>query len=525
MEHGAELQRMETVGHPEASLDEAGPWWTWGPYLSERAWGTVREDYSADGDAWSFFPHDHARSRVYRWNEDGMAGFCDEAQNWCLALALWNGVDPILKERMFGLAGPQGNHGEDVKEYWWYLDATPTPLLDDLALPLPAARVPVRRPASRENASRGRTTPSTSCVDTGVFDEDRYWVVDGRPTPRPAPTDLCLRITRRRNAGPEAATLHVLPTLWFRNTWSWGCATDDPEIRGATAATAHRRRALARWAVPARRRAAADGEPPSRCSATTRPTRSGSSGARHATPYPKDGINDHVVHGAATVNPSRPGTKAALWYRARRCRPAADAVELRLRLWSPSDGDPHARPLVRGRRSTRCIAGRQAEADEFYADARSRRTASRARRRARQAFAGLIWGKQFYHYDVPRWLDGDPDRRPRRRHAARAQRRLAALQRLRRHLDAGPVGVPLVRRVGPRLPRRAARAHRPGVRQVPAAAAAAASGTCTRTVRCPRTSGPSTTSTRRCTPGRRSRSSEIDGGTTSTSWRGSSTSC
>ena len=224
-------------------LEEAGTgtpeWRDWGPYLSERAWGTVREDYSADGDAWSFFPHEHARSRVYRWNEDGMAGFSDETQNWCLSLGLWNGVDPILKERMFGLTGPQGNHGEDVKAYWWYLDGTPHAFLAHLALPLPAAGVPLRRPGRRERPPGqagtrirvGRHRCIRRCPVLGGHRRLRQ----GRPR------DLLMKITVE-NAGPDEATLRVLPTFWFRNTWSWGipitrsraCADLIPRPRPAT---------------------------------------------------------------------------------------------------------------------------------------------------------------------------------------------------------------------------------------------------------------------------------------------------
>jgi hypothetical protein len=200
-------------------------WRSWGPYLSERAWGTVREDYSADGDAWGSFPHDHARSRVYRWNEDGMAGFCDEEQDWCLSLALWNGVDPILKERMFGLTGPEGNHGEDVKEYWWYLDGTPTHSWNTWRYHYPQRPFPYDELVAG-NAGRSKTEPELELVDTGIFDDDRHWVVTV-DFAKAGPTDLLMRITVE-NAGPEEATLHVLPQLWYRNTWSWGYADHEP---------------------------------------------------------------------------------------------------------------------------------------------------------------------------------------------------------------------------------------------------------------------------------------------------------
>ncbi len=211
-------------------------WRAWGPYVSERAWGTVREDYSAYGEAWDSFPHDHARSRVYRWNEDGMAGVCDERQTFCLALALWNGVDPILKERMFGLTGPEGNHGEDVKDYWWYLDSTPTHSWMTWRYHYPQRPFPYTD-LVEQNRHRGKDAPEYELVDTGVFAQDRYWAVTVDYA-KAGPTDLCLRITVD-NRGPEAATLHVLPTLWFRNTWAWGLPGQDavPEICAGTDST------------------------------------------------------------------------------------------------------------------------------------------------------------------------------------------------------------------------------------------------------------------------------------------------
>ncbi|MDO9396712.1 MAG: hypothetical protein Q7T71_09225 [Herbiconiux sp.] len=207
---GAERRRLADA--------DAGGWRDWGPYLAERAWGTVREDYSADGDAWRFFPHEHARSRAYRWNEDGMAGFCDRGQNWCLGLALWNGVDPILKERMFGLSGPEGNHGEDAKEYWWYLDATPTHSWQRWRYHYPQAAFPYEQLVT-VNAARSKDEGEFELLDTGVFDDGRFWVVTVDYA-KAGPHDLLMSITVE-NAGPVEASLHVLPTFWFRNTWSW----------------------------------------------------------------------------------------------------------------------------------------------------------------------------------------------------------------------------------------------------------------------------------------------------------------
>ena len=219
---GAERTRLI-----EGPGGDAGPWREWGPYLSERAWGTVREDYSDGGTAWEYFPHDHARSRAYSWNEDGLAGVCDLRQRLCLALALWNGRDPILKERIFGLTGHEGNHGEDAKEYWWYLDSTPTHSWMRWRYHYPQDRFPYER-LVEENGRRGRSEPEYELVETGVFDGDGYWVVTVDYA-KAAPEDLCMRV-RVTNAGPTADTLHVLPTLWFRNTWSWGLDDRRPRL-------------------------------------------------------------------------------------------------------------------------------------------------------------------------------------------------------------------------------------------------------------------------------------------------------
>ena len=215
---GAERARTAGFGRLELGLRQAGDWYLWGPYLSERQWGTVREDYSADGEAWSYLPHDHARSRAYRWGEDGLAGFCDVEQRLCLGLALWNGRDPILKERIFGLTGDEGNHGEDAKEYWWFLDALPSHAWNRWRYHYPRAAYPYERLIA-ENARRGRRDPEFELLDTGVFDDDRYWVVDVDYA-KASPFDLLMTI-RVTNVGPDADTLHVLPHLWYRNTWSW----------------------------------------------------------------------------------------------------------------------------------------------------------------------------------------------------------------------------------------------------------------------------------------------------------------
>ncbi|MGH3962167.1 MAG: MGH1-like glycoside hydrolase domain-containing protein [Pseudonocardiaceae bacterium] len=368
-------------------------WRAWGPYLSERAWGTVREDYSSYGQAWDHFPHDHARSRVYRWNEDGMAGVCDDRQTFCLALALWNGVDPILKERMFGLTGPEGNHGEDAKEYWWYLDSTPTHSWMTWRYHYPQRPFPYAD-LVEQNRRRGREAPEYELVDTGVFAQDQYWAVTVDYA-KADPADLCLRITVD-NRSPEAATLHVLPTLWFRNTWAWGLPGQEavPEIRAGADGTL-----IARHAELGTLVLGGDGAPqPLLCDNETNTPRLYGVPGRSA--HPKDGINDHVVTGAATVNQDGLGTKGALWYRLD--VPAGGRSVVRLRL---TTGDS-AGELGTG--FSEVMTARRAEADEFYRALIPAEASTDEALMFRQAMAGMLWGKQFFHYDVARWLDGDP---------------------------------------------------------------------------------------------------------------------
>jgi hypothetical protein len=382
----------------EADTGEAG-WRDWGPYLAERAWGTVREDYSASGDAWNYFPHDHARSRVYRWSEDGMAGFCDEGQDWCLALALWNGVDPILKERMFGLTGPQGNHGEDVKEYWWYLDAVPSHAWQTWRYHYPQPAYPYEQLIT-ENASRTKFEPEYELVDTGIFDESRYWVVTVDYA-KAAPHDLLMRLTVE-NAGPEPATINVLPTMWFRDTWSWGSASQAKGPKPSLRLDAER--IVVTSARSGSMELAWDGAPvPLFCDNATNNERLYDTS--NSSPYPKDGINDHVVHGADTVNPNSTGTKAALRYTLT-LDPGASAT-IRVRLVSAHD--PVARAVDVGTGFDAVIAQRKHEADKFYAALAPAVVNEAESTVLRQAMAGLLWSKQFYHYDVDRWLDGDPD--------------------------------------------------------------------------------------------------------------------
>ncbi len=398
---------METsateIGHSGTGAAERGrrdradqgteAWRAWGPYVSERAWGTVREDYSASGDAWNYLPHDHARSRAYRWSEDGMAGVCDDEQTFCLALALWNGADPILKERMFGLTGPEGNHGEDVKECWWYLDSTPTHSWMTWRYHYPQRAFPYDGLVA-ENRRRGKHEPEYELVDTAAFADDRYWAVTVDYA-KAAPTDLCMLVTVE-NRGPDAASLQVLPTLWFRNTWAWG-------LPGSSAVPAIRAEGDGRLVA-----AYEDGTlvlsgdgtaTPLLCDNETNAPRLFGVPGRSA--YPKDGINDHVVAGAATVNPAGTGTKGALWYRLD--VPAGGRAEIRVRLTA---GEPTG--AFDGGDFDAVVAARRAEADGYYAELTPPGTGPDEARVLRQALAGMLWGKQYFHYDVARWLDGDP---------------------------------------------------------------------------------------------------------------------
>jgi hypothetical protein len=377
-----------------ARLDEANRgarWRFWGPYLSERQWGTVREDYSQDGTAWDYVPHDQARSRAYRWGEDGLAGVSDEQQRLCFGLALWNGVDPILKERIFGLTGNQGNHGEDAKEYWWYSDATPTASWLRWRYAYPQRPFPYQDLVA-ENQRRGRHEMEYELLDTGVFEGDAYWDVTVDYA-KADPEDLCIRISVR-NAGSELATLHVLPTLWFRNTWAWAPGRDTPSIRpeGGSLRAEHSELGI-RYLT-----GQVGGEPVFCDNETNCPRLFGTPGP----PYPKDGINDHVVLGQPTVNPGRVGTKAA-FHHVIKAGPG-ETKELRLRL-------THA-PADLGHDWEAVMVARESEADSFYAGLTPADASTDEALVMRQAFAGLIWGKQTYLLDVQRWLDGDPTQPP-----------------------------------------------------------------------------------------------------------------
>jgi hypothetical protein len=401
---GAESDRVAGFGKLEDGLRQAGEWYQWGPYVSERQWGTVREDYSADGEAWDYLPHDHARSRAYRWGEDGMAGFCDVEQQLCLGLALWNGRDPILKERPFGLTGAQGNHGEDVKDYWWYLDAIPSHAWNRWRYHYPQAEFPYQDLIS-ENGARSRHQPEYELIDTGVFDSDRYWIVEVHYA-KADPDDLLMAI-QVTNAGPEAATLHVLPTAWFRNTWSWDADAPKPVLAAAPgpAAVGIEHPFLGPLELMAGPGPASTYPELLFCENETNEARL--FGATPVTPYPKDGINDHVISGAPTVNPARTGTKCAFWYQL--TLQAGETTELRLRLRPRPAKAAGAKPAsALGAQFDRVLAARRAEADEFYADLTPAGASADEAMVMRQAFAGMLWSKQLYYYDVGRWLDGDP---------------------------------------------------------------------------------------------------------------------
>ncbi|MEW6321124.1 MAG: glucosidase [Acidobacteriota bacterium] len=375
-------------------------WKRWGPYLSDRAWGTVREDYSPYGTAWDYFPHDHARSRAYRWNEDGLLGLSDRHQRICFALALWNGRDPILKERLFGLTGSEGNHGEDVKEYYAYLDSTPTHSYMRALYKYPHAEYPYGWLVD-ENRRRGRGGPEFELADTGIFDEGRYFDVEIEYA-KAAPEDILIRLTVH-NRGPEPAAVHLLPTIWFRNTWSWSQATERPVLTRAERLPDAAVIALddpyygQRWL-------AAEGDPGLLFTEndTNTPRLYGSA---HGGFY-KDGINDFIVHGRQdAVNTSGIGTKAAAHYEL--TVPAGGAVVVRLRLL---DRAPAAGEFGEG--FDRMVAERRAEADEFYDTVVPASLSDDGRLVMRQALAGLLWSKQYYHYVVNDWLRGDAAQPP-----------------------------------------------------------------------------------------------------------------
>ncbi len=380
---------------------DSDPWRLWGPYVAGRQWGTVREDYSADGDAWADFPFDHAHARAYRWGEDGIAGLCDRYGFLNLAVALWNGRDDRLKERLFGLSNPQGNHGEDAKEYWWHLDATPTHSWAQYLYRYPQAAFPydVLRAG---NAQRSRTDPELELADTGALAENRFFDVVVTHA-KAGPDDVVVTITAT-NEGPDPAPLHLVPQLWFRNTWAWGRDPRRPSLRrlgpaehgsGDLVAVEADHVQLGRYTL------VAEGAPELLvCDNET--DNELLFGSPNLSPHPKDAVDRAVVHGdRSALSPDQAGTKAAFHYTFDAVGPG-ESVTVRLRLIA---GPLPARPLDA---ADAVLADRRAEADAFYAEVIPARVDAVDRLTARRAFAGLLWSRQLYRYDVLEWLEGDP---------------------------------------------------------------------------------------------------------------------
>ena len=379
------------------SRDRASHWKRWGPYLSERAWGTVREDYSQHGNAWEFFPHDHARSRAYRWNEDGLAGICDRHQKICFALALWNEHDPILKERLFGLTGNEGNHGEDVKEYYFYLDSTPTHSYMKYQYKYPHAAFPYSE-LVEENRRRGRGRPEYELLDTGVFNDNRYFDVFVEYAKGDV-EDILIKITAT-NRGPDAAPLRILPTIWFRNTWSWGDERARPDMHAIPGAIELDHPAYGRrWLYYE--------SSPELLFTDNETNYKRLFGTENRYPCVKDGINDYIVHGDKNAVCEEPmGTKAAIHYPA--LIAPGQAVTIRLRLTEIDLSNPRKSAFVD---FEKIFSQRKNEADEFYETVIPLLSPD-AQNVMRQGFAGMLWSKQFYHYVVKEWLEGDPGNPP-----------------------------------------------------------------------------------------------------------------
>lgn len=390
------------------------PWKKWGPYLSERQWGTVREDYSDGGNAWDYFTHDQARSRAYHWGEDGLGGISDQNQQLCFALALWNGHDPIIKERLFGLTNSEGNHGEDVKEYYFYLDSTPTHSFMKYLYKYPQKAYPYDD-LVKTNRWRGKNDLEYELLDTGVFNENRYFDVFVEYA-KASPEDILIEITVA-NRGPEAATLHLLPTLWFRNTWSWGVQGTKPGLECA-AQTDSLAVIAATHPELGQRYLYCDGDP------TLLFTENDTNTQRlfafpNATPYVKDSINDYVVHCQTNrINPAKTGTKATAQYVITVPAGQSKKVKLRLNDLAPNAMTMAAKSGPFNRSFDDVMTARRREADEFYAAITPKKLTEDEGRVLRQALAGMLWSKQFYYYDINVWLEErgcDPFKRNRLR--------------------------------------------------------------------------------------------------------------
>ena len=398
--HSAERLRLEE------DSQRLKNWKRWGPYLAERQWCAVREDYSADSEPWTYFTHDEARSRAYRWGEDGLMGFCDRECRLCFALALWNERDPFLKERLFGLTGPEGNHGEDVKECYFYLDSTPTHSYARALYKYPQAPFPYEL-LRAENRRRGRDEPEFELLDTHVFDGERYFDVFVEYA-KAGPNDILIRLTAS-NRGPDPARLHLLPTLWFRNTWSWGCRHEGCELKpkmrrlpdGRVECT-HSTLEKFIWEIDA----GAEGIAPLLFTENETNVQK-LFGAPNHSPYVKDAFHEYVVgRRGEAVNPRLTGTKAA----AHRVVSLAPGQEITWRLRLYAEVEKPEKNF--GETFDRIFSLRQREADEFFGRLVADDCDDNERRVARQAYAGLLWSKQFYHYVIKDWLDGDPDQPP-----------------------------------------------------------------------------------------------------------------
>jgi hypothetical protein len=380
-----EHERLE-----EANSGRA-PWRRWGPYLSERQWGTVREDYSPNGTAWDYLSHDQARSRAYRWGEDGIAGLSDDYQHLCLALALWNGRDPILKERLFGLTNSEGNHGEDSKELYYYLDGTPTHSYLRMLYKYPQRAFPYAWLVD-ENRHRGKLDPEFELIDTDAFQEDRYFDVFVEYA-KAGPEDILMQINIC-NRGPEAALIHLLPQLWFRNTWSWGYNATKPSLQALPDDTV-----LAKHSMLGEYTLFTEGTPSFLfCDNETNARRL--YGMQDAVGYFKDAFHEFLIQGnSRAVNPSGVGTKCAVHFQL--TVPARGETKVRLRLASSLKTPPFIN-------FDEVLGSRRQEADEFYAGLQKELSDKDAEAVQRQALAGMIWSKQYFYYDVRVWLQGDP---------------------------------------------------------------------------------------------------------------------
>jgi hypothetical protein len=392
------LEKIMSTEKQRLADHDAGKekWHFWGPYVSERQWGTVREDYSPGGTAWEYFPHDHARSRAYRWGEDGIAGISDDKQRLCLSLAMWNGKDAILKERLFGLTNAEGNHGEDVKELYYYLDATPTHSYLKMLYKYPQREFPYAQ-LLEENARRKAdgSQPEFELLDTGIFDDDRYFDVFVEYA-KASPEDVLMRVTVH-NRGPDAAEIHLLPQLWFRNTWSWQADSVRPDI-----SRTNRDVLTARHAEIGDHAFYSDGKPEIIfCDNDTNVRRL--FGMNDATGHFKDAFHEYVVHkNEAAINPQCSGTKVGVLHKL--TIPAGGSAQIRLRLSKPA-GEKTSRPFSD---FDSVFTQRIQEADDFYAKLQHGISSDDERNVQRQAFAGMIWSKQYYGYEVREWLRGDP---------------------------------------------------------------------------------------------------------------------